>query len=666
MSRQALLLLGWLACASVDTGTATGQPLDDVQPVDWSGLSPQSFSDAEVDRQQNYGPAHTFIYYVEHLHAIANAVRNEEPNRGFIDIAVWRNPSQHQQPYNARIMENILSLAWFYTHDADWNPYYGDPALRGRLEVALDYWVKIAHPTTDRFAETSATNYKLAPTAFATRFIGQALNHLDDGPAFDAGIYEAADATLRKAIMSELNSNPEFNSGIKFTNQYGNLWGGALSYLDRHGDDNAMRDKLQQRVIQSQNSFQSPAGYMYEEGGPDWSYNLNTHMSNMDTAWNYLHDRETPFEEALADAFTEEHEKFIEWVAYNAVPQPDGSFFVLNAAMATRQQQGVLARFDSPLAEVVPLARAFSLTRDEVATRIADERTAIAQQWGDISDLEVGSFSGYSPYAFMHREHYKWYPTEAERQAAFAQLPYLASARFNHQRVDDDHPQVYTYVRRPSYYAAFNTGNNLKDQQRMGLGLLWHPQAGALLQSQVGSTSHAWGTKTANRALYEASDITASFTVDGVDVAINPGARDLDDGVLQIHYPLGVNGQKTIRFLDDHLAVSVLHAGDFVEQLPLLVLEDDVLVVDLSGVTLTRDGALLLSITFGEQSNISGVVRNDSGIAVDAMQVVSIHIHANDRLDYQISLVPEPATALSVTAAALLRRQSRPRAGAAR
>ncbi len=634
--------------------------LPDVAPMDWSGLSPDSFTDQEVDRQANYGPAHTFTYYVHNFYRLANAVRDEPPNYGFIDIAVWRSPDQ-QEPYNARLMENILSLSWFYTHDADWNPYYGDPATRQRLEAALTHWISIANPD-GRFAETSPTNYKLAPTAFAARFVGEALHNLAGGPPIDTTIHNAATEVHRKAVMWTLNSNADFNTGsTKFSNQYGNIWGGALSYLDLRSDTD-MANKLLQRVNQSPAMY-SPAGYPYEERGPDFSYNLNTHMSNIDTAWNYVHDRENALEQTIADTFAAEHAKFMEWLSYNAVRQPNGNF-ILNTAVSTRQQQGVLQRLDSPLAEVVPLARAFSLTVDEIAARIAHERQLIAAEWGNFPDLEVGSFTGYSPYAFMHRDHYKWYPTEQQRQEAIAQLPYIARDRFNHQRVDSLEPQVYTYVRRPTYYAAFNSGNELRSQQRKGLGLLWHPQAGAVMQSQLASTSHAWGTRTVGGSLFEANAITASYSVDGNAVTTSPGTRDLADGVLKATYNLGTKGSKQILFNDDHIAVSVLHSGNFIEQFPLLLLPDDDLQIDgTSSVSLMRDGQAILNITFGDNSNISQILTDPSGMAVDNLQVVSVHVHATDQLEYQIQLVPEPTAVGAVGGAAAIL-FSRPRRAA--
>src|SRR5690606_4713636 len=101
----------------------------------------------------------------------------EGPNKGFINISVWRH-SKDNQPYNARIMENVLTLTWFYTAKRTWNPYYGDPALRARLEAALDFIAR-SQNSDGRFAEYGINRWNLAATGFMTKFLGETLQLLD-------------------------------------------------------------------------------------------------------------------------------------------------------------------------------------------------------------------------------------------------------------------------------------------------------------------------------------------------------------------------------------------------------------------------------------------------------------------------------------------------------
>src|SRR5439155_6734162 len=122
--------MGFLAALSLMPTSLTSQPVT-VAAADLSRLSPSDFRDDELD----------LPYYLTHFHRVANSVALSGPRRGFIDIVVWRDPKDNQ-PHNARIMENVVSLAFFYATDRPWNPYRGDPAVRERLEAALDFWTR--------------------------------------------------------------------------------------------------------------------------------------------------------------------------------------------------------------------------------------------------------------------------------------------------------------------------------------------------------------------------------------------------------------------------------------------------------------------------------------------------------------------------------------------
>src|SRR5690349_6959126 len=108
---------------------------DPLPVVDLASLRPSDFRDTELDMP----------FYLAHFRELAGHVVEAGPNRGFIDIPVWRSVSANK-PYNARIMESILSLAYFYALDRPWNPYHGSPALRQRLEAAFEFWLNKQSP----------------------------------------------------------------------------------------------------------------------------------------------------------------------------------------------------------------------------------------------------------------------------------------------------------------------------------------------------------------------------------------------------------------------------------------------------------------------------------------------------------------------------------------
>lgn len=103
-----------------------------VPRLDAAKVRPSDFADADLDMP----------FALVHFARVANSVLPDGPDRGFISLSVWRGTAQ-LHPYNARIMESILTLAWFYTARQRWNPYRGHPALRARLELALDFWCRL-------------------------------------------------------------------------------------------------------------------------------------------------------------------------------------------------------------------------------------------------------------------------------------------------------------------------------------------------------------------------------------------------------------------------------------------------------------------------------------------------------------------------------------------
>lgn len=505
-----------------------------VPPADLARLKPSQFTDDELD----------LPFYLAHFHRLANAVVEQGEDRGFIRLNVWRAPKDNQ-PYNARIMENILSLAWFYTANRPWNPYHASPDVRVRLEAALDFWCRVQAPT-GAFSEYSPKGWNLAATAFATKFIGRTLLLLREGPPVDKALLERVHQAQRRAIHFVLTDPKFFEHGRNFSNQFTNVWPGAFAWL-RLGDDPEVRSLLEKRIAESEAAFQSPAGYFYEAGGPDWSYNFGTHHSNLLGAWAYT--KESP----LGQHFIAEERRFFEWVSYNAVP--DGEEWLLNRAIETRQSfPAVRFSYRYPLAEHVPLARPFAPSRESEAARRRILRTKLERHWPSVPELPVGEFTAFTPYVFLHRHEPQWLPSEGERAAARKLLPYFARDRFVNQLKDTRSPAVFTYIRRPAYYAAFNSGKRIRDQQRLGLGFLWTETAAVLLQSQSRSGDASWGTRAEGQpSPYEAADLPARF-----------------DGDLVIRYPLGAQGEKTITFSDREILVAVNHTAPFVEQLPLL------------------------------------------------------------------------------------------------
>jgi hypothetical protein len=595
-----------------------------VRAADLSRLSVDDFRDEELD----------LPYYLANFHRVANSVALSGARRGFIDIPVWRDLKDNQ-PYNARIMESILSLAFFYCTNRPWNSFRGDPAVRARLEAALEFWVN-SQSADGRFSEYAPEQWSLAPTAFATKFMGESLRLLHDGPPIDTTIHRRAVAADRKAILAVLTRDDLYEHGKKFSNQFGNVWGGALAFLALYPDAE-VEARMRERLKQTATDHQSPVGYFYEADGPDWGYNLNTHHSDLQGAWHYARNTD------LAGVFLDATARWYEWLGYNAVPEPSGNSLTLVRGVETRQKRAVVADAGPeesaagfPIAEYVKAAQMLGPTRGEIARRADTRRAELKRRWPNVDTLGAGTFRAFSPYAFLHRNHVQWSPTDAQRKAAIAELRHQRENRFTHLRVDSRRPITFTYVRRPSYYAAFSAGEVMTAQQRLGLGLLWVPGAGSVLQSQTAGTTTAWGTRRADTSIvYEASTFAPALRVANASVAVTPGNRDLSNGDVVITYPLGSRGEKTVLFDDAGTHVRVRHDGAFVDQLPLLVLPADSLESSKGLVTLRR-GDTIVSIRWSPGTSPS--IERTSDRSGDR-RVVAVSIPATGALTYDVTFL---------------------------
>ena len=622
---SSLFLFCVLLVASCDITAAqssTPSAWPKVPAADFSKLKPSDFNDDELD----------IPYYLSQFHRVANSVVETGENRGFIDIAVWRN-AHDNKPYNARIMENILSLAFFYATKRPWNQYYGSPAVRVRLEAALDFWCRI-QSADGRFSEYGPERWNLAATAFATKFMGGTLTLLNNGPPIDKSLLDRVVKADRRAIHIVLTDPDFYEHGKNFTNQFTNAWAGGLAYLALYPDVQ-LRALLTKRIKLDSPVFQSPVGYFYEARGSDFGYNLGTHHSNLWMSWFYARGT------SLGQTLVEEERRFVDWLAYNAVREPDGSGYTLNRAIETRQRKPFLdnaginrsqeEQGQRLLASEVVLARAFAPTREEIKRNQAEQRAALEKNWPPKSELDVGTFSTFSPYAFLHRSHPRWFATEAQRRVAIGLLPYFRLQHFVHQRMDERERLVFTFIRQPSYYATFNSGPHLTAQQRYGLGLIWNQDFGSAIQSQTGSNNAAWGILLGqNQVPFEGDTLNVTFRMGTREVTPVAGNRDLGDGPLLIRYGFPDQGEKTITFGSSSISVNIERSGMIREQIPLLVGPGEELKIDPQEIKLKRGAAMFLIKLDAETK--AEIVETD--LRVGARRIITLLLRSTNSMRY--------------------------------
>jgi hypothetical protein len=506
-----------------------------IPPINASKIRPDDFADTDLDMP----------YALSHFAELANSVVPDGPNRGFIALSVWRG-EKNTHPYNARIMESILTLAWFYTAPQKWNQYRGHPTLRARLEWAFDYWCRM-QSSDGRFSEYAPQEWNLAATAFAVKFFSEALRLLKSGPPISAEIHQRAIDACRKALRVVLFDPGLYRYGCEYSNQYTNIFAGGAAFLKLYPDD-ALAAQLRKRFEASSQDLQSPAGYFYEKDGPDLGYTLDTHHQNVRMAYNYW--RDTPFGGMLA----EQERRFGEWLSFNALPEPGQHFLVLNRAIESRQKHAIYPALDTPVAERCVIARAFATTPERRAELIRQARAKLLQEWPRVDALEVGNRVALTPYLFLQRSNYDWHPNAEQMAEARKLVRPLNEPSFVEQRKDTKLPLVFTYVRRPNYYAAFfSVAKPRSTQQRPGLTLVWTPRYGVLLQSQTDGMDTAWGTATADGKPVEAAGLKAEYL----------------DGGAAIRYPIAGGGQKNVVFAEDRIRVTVERPGEIIERVPV-------------------------------------------------------------------------------------------------
>ncbi len=506
-----------------------------VPEVDTTKIRPADFPDADLDMP----------YALIHFAQVANSILLDGPNRGFISLSVWRGLN-NCHPYNARIMENILSLAWFYTAPQKWNPYRAHPAVRARLELALEYWCNLQSPD-GRFSEYGPQQWNLAATSFAVKFTSEALGLLKNGPPISPAIHLRAIEACRKALHAVLFDPELYRHGRTYSNQYTNIFAGGAAFLALYPDA-VLSARLHERFLASSNDLQSPAGYFYEKDGPDLGYTLNTHHENIQMAYNYW--RETP----LGNLLVEEESRFGEWLSYNALPEPGQNFFVLNRSIESRQRHAIYPYVDTPLADRCLIMRAFATPPKLRAEQIRTARQKLEQEWPRVDPLRVGLFEAYTPYQFLQRAHYNWHPSAAQIDEARKLVRPVSDHSFIEQRKDTREPFVFTYVRRPAYYAAFASApKTCSEQQRLGLTFVWTPAGGVLLQSQTAGIETAWGTIADSNLPEEATGMAAKYL----------------NGATSVRYPLSGSGHKQVDFMPDRIRIRVERIGDLTERIPV-------------------------------------------------------------------------------------------------
>lgn len=416
-----------------------------------------------------------------------------------------------------------------------------------------------------RFPEYKLQGWGLAPTGFGVRAMSQTLELLRaGGPTVDPAVLKRTTDAQRKGIMSLLTLEQNMRDGRTYSNQFSGVYEAALSYLALQPDP-VMQAPLDAAVKRATAEHQSPAEFMYEWDGSDNGYS-NVHDNNLRLAW-----KDIQTDPIVHEAQRQESRNWYRWLSYDLVRQPDGTF-LSNSGINTRTMFSAAPDLSRPVAREVEAARAFAPTDAEWRQQIAAKRADLTKNWPRFKPLTVPSAYSYDFGGFLTvvQNPDTWFPTAAQKAAAIAALPSLAKSAFVRQ-ANGPRPYGFTFVRHPSYYVIFNTGKIRRPGlQNYGLGLLWNPDLGCVLQS-VAQTEWMWGTKPDGAdAVQESKDLLPQMTVGGQPLSAKPGLTDYPAAPVTAAYAFDNGGKKTVQFDDAHVSITVRLPGGFQEMLPLL------------------------------------------------------------------------------------------------
>lgn len=604
-------------------------------------------------------------YYLRHFAQVANSVVETTFTsngitypRGFLNIKVNRSVADNM-PYNARIQEMQLALAYFYCVDRPWNVYRGNAAVKVRLEAMLARWVEMQHPTTGLFTEYSATNWSLAPTGFGVMAAAQALDLIQDsGLPFDATVFNNAKTALRKALMALFTRSDMQDAASSYSNQFSGAYHAAMIYLENWPD--AELDAAFVTAVQNASATdQSVTGYFYEADGPDFGYS-GVHERNLRIALTRMRSRTND----LMPVINLDEARWSDWLAANLVLQPGLTTPTLlaNAGINTRTSTTWQGGESRPLSEFTPLSRAFSYTATQFTNAVRAKTDSLP------STPTYGALTTNSPYSYVPifvfealQRTETWHPSDAERAAAINSLPYLASNRFNrvlHNNASNRNLTL-TTVRRSSYYGIFNAGHSKQSQMKFGLGLLWNPSFGTAMQSVAGSATNSlstsWGTaRSGMTRVYEqrtnGSLFAATIRVAGNTVNPAAGTNNLADGVVTATYNLidgsTTNGAKVVTFGEDRVSVAVTHTNTtnrvFTERLPLIAPTSAVLSTNATRLILTHTNGSRLILQLGTNTPASfSVAASATDSLPSGLQRRAVTITATNTLDYELQVTSD-------------------------
>ena len=618
------------AMPSFATSEGTVLPLVDPLPA------------GEPDRTLFADNEQVFAAYLMILSPLANSVIDDDPDLfGWMEDGWQRMPNE---PFNARIMEHVATLSWFYAHERPWNPYYLDPHLLGRLDAALGYYLSLQHDDGS-YPEYAPDEHHLSPTGFGTVAQSATLRDLSSVDALPERRVQI-EAALRasSAWLVDLDK-PHWELPVQYVNQViAGLAGVAQTAAVLQ--DEAIAASLADRTALLLEHGQAPAGFFNEPLSSDYGYNFTVMLPDLGHIYEQTQDA----------SVVELARRFADWFGYTVLVEPgEAEGFVVAAASARNAtstftttpvddlDRSALGRILIP---EVPALGAFYAP--------AEAKQAARAEWAASTvPVQPRAKQDSSPRLYMHVPVAPDGVTTAERDARIAQLPYLVDDDFTEAR-EGTLDQQFVFVRRPGYYATSMFGVRPYTRQRMGSGALWHPRTGTLVLSLNNATRDYWSTIADSGTESARADVTVTHHAGGDATGVEIPRTELQgwQGVFTSRYTTADGVITTdLSHWHDGIRRAVSTAGGAVESIPFMLgPQDEVRFSDgtvapfnttttatATGLTLVRSGVALV-VAWGEQADVE-LTTTDRSFRDDTRRHHVLTIPFTDTLTTELTTV---------------------------
>ncbi|WP_154792125.1 hypothetical protein [Occultella kanbiaonis] len=458
--------------AAADIGDVLTLPIPDMDPYDIATLDRSLFTPQEQRITQ---------YFVS-LADIANNMEDTDP-----ETVGWFNggySAYAPDPWNARNQESVYTLAFFYTHEADWNPYYLDPVLRDHVYAAMRYYLQLQGPE-GWWPAYSYTDKNRAATGFGLIYLGEAAVKMEE---------VGWDPQVRAEVLASLQLGAEYlldptvadvwDAGMRYVNQIiGGMTGiSAFLHLMPAHIEASYHERLDFLMANGQSQG---AGYMYEYAAFDAHYSLYTALRDLAVAYERTGD----------DRYRQIALKHLDWCQYNYLWEPDGAGWTVNGISSRTSMRSLAALREADTSNYPDHLNVFNESHVVRALNWPAEHLAELQQaWAD-GEVDVTRLSagGTAPQNLRLTVDEPVYPTVAEREAAIASFPYMGSDSFVEARTDERFDAHYVFTKRVGYYFATHHGRALSPRVVRGPSFFYHHATGAFVATQMG-TGSAWTT----------------------------------------------------------------------------------------------------------------------------------------------------------------------------